>query len=129
MQPALPSASPGGAGRAAAALSRAEAAAKSHLQQAPQATGERLRTNFLTVMDTVQQHDGHLLAQLETDFISAYKVGLSYLLSVCLLFLLGRALLTRAAYHMLMARPRVQGCVLHVTHVQRRLFRLLCCHL
>ncbi|KAI3439047.1 hypothetical protein D9Q98_001457 [Chlorella vulgaris] len=73
MQPALPSASPGGAGRAAAALSRAEAAAKSHLQQAPQATGERLRTNFLTVMDTVQQHDGHLLAQLETDFISAYK--------------------------------------------------------
>ena len=39
-------------GRLATALERAEGAAAAHLQQAPQATGERLAANFLTILDT-----------------------------------------------------------------------------
>ena len=74
MQPQGPAASPGVAGRVTAALARAEAAAATQLQQAPRATGERLHANFLAVLDTVQQHDSHLLADLETGFIAAYKV-------------------------------------------------------
>ncbi len=76
MQPAAPSASPGAARRAAAMLRRAEAAAAAQLQQQPQATGERLHSNFLTVLATVERHDGHLLAESERGFIAAYKVRL-----------------------------------------------------
>lgn len=74
MQPAAPAASPGAAGRAAAMLRRAEAAAAAQLAQQPQATGERLHSNFLTVLDTVERHDAHLLAETELGFISTYKV-------------------------------------------------------
>lgn len=73
-QPGGPGPSPGAAARVAAALGRAAAAAATQLQQQPQAMGERLHHNFLTVLDTVQHHDGHLLAQEETGFIAAYKV-------------------------------------------------------
>ena len=63
-----------GADQLAAALGKAEAAAATHLQQAPQATGERLHHNFLQILGTVQQHDSHLLVELELEFIAAYKV-------------------------------------------------------
>lgn len=75
LQPAAPGASPRGADRVTAALGRAQDAAAAHVQAGPQATGERLRANFLAVLQTVQQHDTHLLAELETGFITAYKVG------------------------------------------------------
>lgn len=55
-------------------LRRAQTAAAAQLQQQPQATGERLHSNFLTVLATVEQHDGHLLAEPERWFIAAYKV-------------------------------------------------------
>lgn len=55
-------------------LRRAQTAAAAQLQQQPQATGERLHSNFLTVLATVEQHDGHLLAEPEPWFIAAYKV-------------------------------------------------------
>lgn len=73
LRPPAPGASPGAAGRLAAALGRAEAAAASQLQQPPQASGERLHSNFLTVLQIVQQHDAHLLADLETGFVATYK--------------------------------------------------------
>ena len=69
-----PSASPSAAGRLAAALGRAEAAAGAQVQAGPQATGERLHSNFVAVLNTVEQHDGHLLADLERDFMAAYRV-------------------------------------------------------
>jgi hypothetical protein len=72
--PAAPGASPGAARRTASALDRAEAAAAAQLAAAPRATGERLHANFLSLLDTVQQHDGHLLAEPETALIQAYKV-------------------------------------------------------
>jgi hypothetical protein len=72
---ASPAASPGAAQRALGALNRAEDAAAGQLQDAPRATGERLHHNFLTVLETVQQHDAHLLAEKELGFVAAYKVG------------------------------------------------------
>lgn len=75
LQPAAPGASPRAAGRITAALGRAQDAAAAHVQAGPQATGERLHANFLAVLQTVEQHDSHLLAELETGFITAYKVG------------------------------------------------------
>ncbi|KAI7839720.1 hypothetical protein COHA_006524 [Chlorella ohadii] len=73
LQPAAPGASPRAAGRLNAALGRAQDAAAAHVQAGPQATGERLHANFLAVLQTVQQHDSHLLDELETSFIAAYK--------------------------------------------------------
>ncbi|PRW59254.1 fanconi-associated nuclease 1-like protein isoform X1 [Chlorella sorokiniana] len=73
LQPIAPGASPRAASRVTAALSRAQDAAAAHVQAGPQATGERLHANFLAVLQTVQQHDSHLLAELETRFIAAYK--------------------------------------------------------
>lgn len=75
LQPAAPGASPRAAGRLNATLGRAQDAAAAHVQAGPQATGERLHANFLAVLQTVQQHDSHLLDELETSFIAAYKVG------------------------------------------------------
>jgi fanconi-associated nuclease 1 len=55
------------------ALKQAAQAAEDHMGQR-QATGERLRHNFLTLIDTVLEHDGHLLDNNEEIvFIDAFK--------------------------------------------------------
>ena len=58
----------------AAALDRAERAAAAALEALPRATGERLHLNFLTILEHVQRHEGHLLLPKEEGrFIAAYQ--------------------------------------------------------
>ena len=58
----------------AAALGATAAAAASHLSNQRVATGERLHLNFLTLLEHVERHDGHLLACQERRFVVAYRV-------------------------------------------------------
>lgn len=66
--------------RVAESLRQAAAASDAHqaqnLQRVGSGTGDILRTNFLLLVDSVTQHDGHLLAAEELHKLSSFKARL-----------------------------------------------------
>ncbi len=58
-------------------MQQAQQAAAEHAQRqgaGALTTGARLRANFLTVLETVLQHDSHLLDEAELGFAAAFQV-------------------------------------------------------